>query len=216
MATDLTGLASRSSDYVAAMPPAVSGNHGHDATFAVALALCHGFALSNAQALPVMHEFNARCDPPWSERELEHKLESASKVTRHSRQRGYLLGERGPESSAAKAGPAEIVLNVDPDEPLPGEKLQQPQDSEISVANAAKSEFHPLAGLKTPENPALSPEDLAEARRIARELVKLHRDGAIKSERDSSFYANLIRGFGAAYTGTPCDEAARHKEAGGR
>ena len=78
------------------MPPAISGNHGHDATFAVALALCHGFALSRAQAWPIMLEFNARCDPPWSEKELEHKLESASKVTRHSRPRGYLLGERGP------------------------------------------------------------------------------------------------------------------------
>jgi hypothetical protein len=121
----------RASAYVAAMPPAVSGNHGHDATFAVALALCHGFALSNAQALPVMQEFNARCDPPWNERELEHKLESASKVTRHSRPRGYLLGERGPDPSAAKAGPAVTVLNVDPDEPLPGEK-RQPR----SMANA--------------------------------------------------------------------------------
>ena len=48
---------------------------------------------------------------------------------------------------------------------------------EINVANVAKRENYPLA-------------DLAEARRIARELVKLHRDGAIKSERDASFYAN--------------------------
>ena len=82
------------------MPHAVSGNHGHDATFAVALALCHGFALSSAQARPIMQEFNARCDPPWSEKELEHKLDSAAKVTRHSRPRGYLLGERGSALSS--------------------------------------------------------------------------------------------------------------------
>ena len=57
---------------------------------------------------------------------------------------------------------------------------------EINVANVAKRENYPLA-------------DLAEARRIARELVKLHRDGAIKSERDASFYATLVRDFGATY-----------------
>ena len=97
---------SRASAYVANMPPAVSGSHGHDATFAVALALCHGFALSSAQARPIMQEFNARCEPPWSEKELEHKLDSAGKVTRHSQPRGYLLGERasGPSPSSPAGG----------------------------------------------------------------------------------------------------------------
>ena len=36
-----------------------------------------------------------------------------------------------------------------------------------------------------------------EARRIADELVKLHKAGAIKSEQDASFYANLVYHFGA-------------------
>jgi hypothetical protein len=40
-----------------------------------------------------------------------------------------------------------------------------------------------------------------EARRIAKELVKLHRDGAIKTAGDASFYANLIRDFDATYPG---------------
>jgi hypothetical protein len=39
-----------------------------------------------------------------------------------------------------------------------------------------------------------------EARRIADELVKLHKAGAIKSEQDASFYANLIHLFGASFT----------------
>ena len=41
----------------------------------------------------------------------------------------------------------------------------------------------------------------AEAGRIATELSKFDRDGAIKSEQDASFYANLIRIFDATYTG---------------
>jgi hypothetical protein len=39
-----------------------------------------------------------------------------------------------------------------------------------------------------------------EARRIADELVKLHKAGAIKSEQDASFYANLVHLFGASFT----------------
>jgi hypothetical protein len=103
------------------------------------------------------------------------------------------LGERGPEPSAAKAGPAETVLNVDPDEPLPGEKLQ-PQDSEIDVV---KGETYPLA-------------DLAEARRIARRPGQTAPDGAIKTAGDASFYANLIRDFGTAYAGPPACVAGEH------
>ena len=39
-----------------------------------------------------------------------------------------------------------------------------------------------------------------EARRIADELVKLHESGAIKSEQDASFYANLVHLFGASFS----------------
>ena len=172
--TGVTSLVSRASAYVAAMPSAISGNHGHDATFAVALALVHGFALSIAQARPIMLEFNVRCDPPWSEKELDHKLNSAAKVTRHSRPRGYLLGERGPAlSSDDDAEPSVTVLDVDTSEPLPGDAKQ------------------------------LSPEQLAEAERIAKELVKLRDAGAIKDANDpeARFYAKLIRDFEAEFTG---------------
>ena len=42
--------------------------------------------------------------------------------------------------------------------------------------------------------------DFKEARRIADELLKLHRDGAIKGAADASFFARLIRDFCATYT----------------
>lgn len=64
----------RARAYLAAMPPAVSGNGGHAATFKAALALTWGFGLNDATALPLLEEFNARCSPPWTVEELEHKL----------------------------------------------------------------------------------------------------------------------------------------------
>jgi hypothetical protein len=180
------------------MPPAVSGNRGHDATFAVALALCHGFALSKAQALPIMREFNARCDPLWSEKELEHKLDSAGKVTRHSKPRGHLLGERGPLASA-KAEPAVTTFNIDTSEPLPPEQWRRlPKgNSEKGVPSVPTND---PPNEKSEKGVAGVPGQLAEAQRIAGELVKLYHVGAISGPDDleAVFYAHVIGAFGGA------------------
>jgi hypothetical protein len=59
--------------------PAISGNGGHNQTFKVACALVHGFHLDDADALAVLKEWNLTCQPPWSDKELEHKVASARK-----------------------------------------------------------------------------------------------------------------------------------------
>ena len=64
----------RARRYLAKMPPAVSGQHGHDQTFSVACTLVQGFGLSVAEAGPLFAEYNTRCSPPWSEHDLAHKL----------------------------------------------------------------------------------------------------------------------------------------------
>lgn len=181
-------ILSRAFSYVANMPSAVSGSHGHDATFAVALALVHGFALSRKQARPIIQEFNARCDPPWTEKELDHKLDSAAKVTRHSRPRGYLLGERDSMSSGVE--PSVTILRVDTGEPLPGEKqqLSPKENSERSVSSVSEQ---------------LSAEDLAEAARIAGELLKLRDAGAMSGldDPEARFFASVIHVFGGEFIG---------------
>jgi len=67
----------RARAYVAQMDAAVSGAGGHDVTFRVACVLVEGFSLSGGDALEIMREYNSRCDPAWSDRELEHKVRSA-------------------------------------------------------------------------------------------------------------------------------------------
>lgn len=96
----------RARRYVATMEPAISGSGGHNATFRAACVLIHGFALDESDAWDVLCEYNGRqCVPPWSERELRHKLESARDCTTHEKPRGHLLGDgRGPR---APAGPGE-------------------------------------------------------------------------------------------------------------
>lgn len=82
-----SAVASRARAYVATMPGAVSGQSGHNKTFHVACVLCHGFELPEAEALGILMEYNQRCEPPWSEKELQHKIRSAMATTGD---RGYL------------------------------------------------------------------------------------------------------------------------------
>ncbi len=73
-------VVARARSYVAAMPAAVSGQGGHNQTFAVACVLVQGFGLSQQEAWALLKDYNARCQPPWSEKELWHKLEDAEKA----------------------------------------------------------------------------------------------------------------------------------------
>ena len=67
--------------YVAAMPAAISGSGGHDALFNVVRALIHGFGLTPEEARSFVEDYNQRCDPPWSEGEISHKLRSVDGLT---------------------------------------------------------------------------------------------------------------------------------------
>lgn len=72
------------------MPPSISGSNGHSQALSAASALTHGFCLSESDAMQILKEWNALCQPPWNDRELEHKLrESINKPP--SKPRGHLL-----------------------------------------------------------------------------------------------------------------------------
>ena len=74
------------------MPAAIAGSGGHQATWHVALVLARGFALSESDTLAILRtHYNPRCEPPWSEKELEHKARNAAASDRLPH--GYLLGD---------------------------------------------------------------------------------------------------------------------------
>jgi hypothetical protein len=72
----------RAKRYLASVPPAIAGQHGDVHTFRVCCRLTRGFALDDAQALQVLSEWNARCEPPWSPAELLDKLHRAARYGR--------------------------------------------------------------------------------------------------------------------------------------
>lgn len=84
-------LAERIRRYVEKCPEAISGEHGHDTTYRVAIALVWGFGLSPERALPFLQEYSARCKPPWTNKELRHKLSDALRSKKHRLPRGHLL-----------------------------------------------------------------------------------------------------------------------------
>jgi putative DNA primase/helicase len=91
----MTTLTERINAYLDACPAAISGQHGHDRTFAVAIALVRGFDLSPERALSFLQRYNERCQPKWTTEELKHKLRDADQVGtgpgRPLKPRGYLL-----------------------------------------------------------------------------------------------------------------------------
>lgn len=85
-----TDVLERARRYLAAVPPAVAGQRGDARTFQVCCRLARGFALSASDALALLTDWNARCEPPWSERELLAKLAHAQRYGREPV--GGLLG----------------------------------------------------------------------------------------------------------------------------
>ena len=93
--------------YVAAIPPAVAGQRGDLHTFRVCCRLVRGFALSDGEALDVLADWNNRCEPPWSVRELADKLRRARQYGREplggllSPQRGNQRRRSGAQDDTA-------------------------------------------------------------------------------------------------------------------
>jgi Virulence-associated protein E/Bifunctional DNA primase/polymerase, N-terminal len=106
---DYALLKKRAVAYMSKVAPAVSGQRGHDAAFAAARAL-RGWivkGLPESDAWGLFAEWNAKCDPPWSERELQHKWTQASKAT------AIPMPEDRPREAAPVARGAAVVPRDD-------------------------------------------------------------------------------------------------------
>ena len=69
----------RAAAYLDRIPAAISGSGGHSQTYAAATAMVHGFGLDAETAFRLLAErYNPRCEPPWSEKELRHKVTDAA------------------------------------------------------------------------------------------------------------------------------------------
>jgi hypothetical protein len=114
----------RASAYLAKIPGAVAGSRGHDQAFKAAFAVVRGFRLSEGEAFGLLaSEYNPRCTPPWSDKELEHKVRSAAHDARVPM--GYLLDVERPGTSFLdkKEVPQSRVPGEDDDKETPKSRL---------------------------------------------------------------------------------------------
>jgi hypothetical protein len=103
-ASQRASIEERARKYLAKIPGAVSGQGGHPQTFKAARAVVYGFDLGPEVGFRILSEdYNPRCKPEWSEKEIRHKCEEADSKA-YWEPRGWLLkdSDRGSSSRTQK------------------------------------------------------------------------------------------------------------------
>jgi replicative DNA helicase len=125
----------RAEKYLAKMPVSVSGQNGSGAAFHAACVLVQGFDLPPNQAMGLMRIWNQGCQPPWSERELQHKIDDAAK----------LIGERGYLRNASPQRYDRIQLPDYTKRRKQGDELDAPEIKVSTLKDSANEYLHRVA-----------------------------------------------------------------------
>lgn len=99
MSSDFAKKEARVLSYLSRCQPSISGKRGHDHAFRVACAVVKGFDCSEHEATRYLSDWNSRCEPPWTDDELSHKVESAMNAPHMLGAPGYLLEKENTGSS---------------------------------------------------------------------------------------------------------------------
>ena len=170
--------------YMLRVEPAVSGQRGGFRTYRLCCKLLHGFGLTIAEALPILEEWNASCDPPWDRDELVRKLECADRETC---ERGYFLRDErrsGPAAPGSSATTCEAKddrprIEVTADEHLVNDQAVEALASDETLFQRGGTLVHVVrvggikSGIKREEgSPRIVPVELASIReRLSRVAV---------------------------------------------
>lgn len=125
-----TSAFERCRKYVAKMKPSESDGTGNNDCFAAAC-VCFRFGLEIDDAIAVMNEFNARCQPPWSERDLARKVDDARREVARDGSFGSMLDETKPEPERPKPAPRKRTRPKPPDDGRPPpDESESPEGAE--------------------------------------------------------------------------------------
>lgn len=129
----------RARAYIRRMPEAISGANGHSTLWNVARKLICDFELNADSAYRILAtEYNPRCRPPWSEKELRHKIDDAvnkARVRNPVEDRDPPKRATGTDQGAPDPGPPP---RVEPNEDHWRRGLRYKQDGTLTkdVGNA--------------------------------------------------------------------------------
>lgn len=117
-------------------PGSVAGSGGHNAAFHAASSATHGFGLGRSDALAVMSAWNSLCSPPWSERELVHKVDQAMQHG-GGESAGKLVWRRFSGGDAAAGGESRVSRPETPEPPLPDDLARVNRGAALPFSPAA-------------------------------------------------------------------------------
>jgi hypothetical protein len=151
--------------YLDRSEPSITGEGGcHNKTFSVACEVINGFGLSFEEGLQAMRYYNLKCVPPWSEKELEHKVDDAVKKSlagECSKPRGYLLDEgrrtQGDNERSPHNPPFSKQLQADYPQPTESPTLE-PNHPEINLEEETKVRLAAYLNDPEPFPPAIREE----------------------------------------------------------
>jgi hypothetical protein len=126
-------LDERVSRYMAKVDPAVAGQRGHTTLLRASRLLVQDFGLSDDMAFQFLLEYNARCMPPWPQRELKRKLREARKRAPR-KPIGHLRGDVSLDSNFQ----SQPVADPEPQPPPDLSRLRTGYPSELRRLSRAK------------------------------------------------------------------------------
>ena len=115
---------------------AVAGARGHDTTYSVACAILNGFDLTEDETFAYLLQYNQRCAPPWSDKELRHKAREAARA-KHDKPRGHFLKDRAPSPKAY----SEYKAPVHEPMKLPDKEIKLPEAMPNPTAQFLEAAF---------------------------------------------------------------------------
>ncbi len=115
---------------------AVAGARGHDTTYSVACAILNGFDLTEDETFAYLLQYNQRCAPPWSDKELRHKAREAARA-KHDKPRGHFLKDRAPSPKAYSSYKAPVHEPMK----LPDKEIKLPEAMPNPTAQFLEAAF---------------------------------------------------------------------------
>ncbi len=108
---ELKARIKRAKQYLLKIDAAVAGQGGHDQAFIAAIKLVRGFVLPEDEAYELLlHVYNPICQPPWSEKEIWHKISQAVSSSRADW--GFAFEKDAEREATFQAGQKKRVLDA--------------------------------------------------------------------------------------------------------
>lgn len=103
---------SRARAWLEKADPAIQGSFGSNEAIKTVERVVRGFELTEDEALDILTAWNARCQPPWSLKELKHKIEDGLK--KGDTPFGELLNAETPKTNGVQTNGSSRISSDDP------------------------------------------------------------------------------------------------------